>query len=558
MGDDEEATLVALRDCRNIIDKLVDDHHGRVFGSAGDSVIAEFPSPVEAVRCALAVQRSLEVRNADVPNERAMQIRIGVNLGDVMAEGDNLLGDGVNIAARLEALAEPGGIAISSVIHDHLSASDGASFVDSGEQKLKNIARPVRVWHWPEGAAETTGKTAPLALPDKPSLAVLPFTNMSGDPEQEYFSDGITEDIITELSRFKELFVIARNSSFTFKGQAVDVKDVGRELGVAYVVEGSIRKAGNRVRVTAQLIDAATGNHVWADRYDRELNDIFAVQDEVSREIVSTLPRRLQGAMIEGSYRKPSENLTAYDLYLRGRWEYDSGSGDDASTLAFFERAIKIDPRCAHAYASIAVVHAYSHFNLRSWTDDAASLAKENISQALAFGEGDPTIHARTATAYIDIGEHDLAMSQAERAIALNPNDVGAVRAYGVVLAYCGDPEEGLRWLLKAHRLDPKTPMASLESLAECHYLSHDYQAPIDLFSRLHNPPPHIYPLLAACHAQLGQVNEARAAVEAHERTRPDDTDFPAFVAAHMRMCKHQEHADHWLEGYRKAGLIDV
>lgn len=278
MGDDEEATLAALKSCRATIDSLIGEHHGRIFGSAGDSVIAEFASPVEAVRCAVAVQQGLEARLTDLLDDRHMRLRIGVNLGDVMADGDDLLGDGVNIAARLETLAEPGGIAISGAVYDHLSANDGAGFADTGEQTLKNIARPIKVWSW-TGGSTSSEPDAPLALPDKPSLAVLPFTNMSGDPEQEYFSDGITEDIITELSRYRELFVIARNSSFSYKGQSPRVEDVGRELGVGYVVDGSVRKAGNRIRISAQLVEAETGNHVWAERFDRDLEEIFAVQD---------------------------------------------------------------------------------------------------------------------------------------------------------------------------------------------------------------------------------------------------------------------------------------
>ncbi len=460
MGDDEELTLATLKGCRDVIDNLIARHHGRVFGTAGDSVIAEFASPVEAVRCAVAVQQGVEAHNADLADDKRMQFRIGINLGDVMAEGDNLLGDGVNIAARLEALAEPGGITISGAIHDHLSTLDRAGFADTGEQTLKNIAKPIRVWSWTDGNT-TSDPDAPLPLPDKPSLAVLPFTNMSGDPQQEYFSDGITEDIITELSRYRELFVIARNSSFSYKGKSPKVQDVGRELGVGYVVEGSVRKAGNRIRISAQLVEAETGNHIWAERFDRDLEDIFAVQDEVTQAIVAVRPVRLHGAALERAQRKPIENLTAYEHFLHARWRWNRRPGDIA-----------------------------------------------------------PAIYMR-----------------------------------GFVLNYCGDPEAAVAWFDKALRLDPQASHHDLEAYIECHYKRRAYQDAIDAFNQWQDAPFYMYDVLAACHAQLGNMDQAAVACAAYMDGQPDNHDVGVSVAAHLRMCRRQEDKDHWLEGYRKAGL---
>jgi len=317
MGADEEGTLEALDASRTLIGGLVVGHHGRVFGSAGDSIIAEFASPVEAVRCAVAFQAALEERDAQADEARRMRFRVGVNLGDVMVQGENLLGDGVNIAARLEALADAGGIRISATVYEQVKEKLDLGYDDLGPQTVKNIAEPVPAYRVRlDGAAPRPG--AASAISNKPSIAVLPFDNMGGDPEQDYFADGITEDLITELSRFQGLFVIARNSVFSYKGKSPKIQDVGTELGVRYVLEGSVRKAGDRVRITAQLIDAATGHHLWAECYNRKLDDVFAVQDDVTQQIVATLPRRVEAADLEHAKRKPTANMAAYDYLLQG------------------------------------------------------------------------------------------------------------------------------------------------------------------------------------------------------------------------------------------------
>jgi adenylate cyclase len=340
MGQDEVGTLRRLTACRAILDERIAAYRGRIFGSAGDSVVADFASAVDAVQCAVAVQEALA-------KEEQMRFRIGVHVGDVIVQGDNLFGDGVNIAARLEALAEPGGICISGTVCDQIGTKLPLAFTDLGEQQVKNIAQPIRAYRV-GGERASAIATPSLPVPDKPSIAVLPFANMSGDPEQEFFSDGIAEDIITALSRYPSLFVIARNSSFTYKGRAVVVKQVGEELGVRYVLEGSVRKAGNRVRVTAQLVDAEAGNHVWANRYDRDLADIFALQDEITEAVAIAVAPAIADAERHRAMRRPPEGLDAWAAYQRGLWHFSKGTPDD-NTLAesLFQQAIDLDPSFA-------------------------------------------------------------------------------------------------------------------------------------------------------------------------------------------------------------------
>ncbi len=361
MEEDEDGTLSVLQAHRaELIDPTIAAHRGRIVKLMGDGALVEFASVVDAVECAVAVQRGMAQRNANVPEDKRIDFRIGINLGDIIIEGTDIYGDGVNVAARLQELAAPGGIALSATAHEHAMAKVDVGFRDGGEHELKNITKPVRIYHWSDDAspqADMADTESSLPLPDKPSIAVLPFDNMSGDPEQEFFADGLTEDIITELSRFRSLFVIARTSSFAFKGQSVNVGEIGRKLGVQYVVEGSIRKAGDQVRITAQLVEAETGNHIWAERYDRELADIFAVQDEVVQAIVGTLVGRLAKAGAERALRKSGENLTAYDLVLRGKHYLERGSKDDVlEARAIFEQALELDPNHARAYIGLADV----------------------------------------------------------------------------------------------------------------------------------------------------------------------------------------------------------
>jgi adenylate cyclase len=561
MGLDEAGTLRRLTDLREkVLAPLITEHRGRIVKLMGDGVLVEFTSAVDCVVCAMAWQEQVTNAEAVGDVDKRLQFRIGINLGDVIVEGDDIHGDGVNIAARLEGLAEPGGICFSGDAYRQVRGKIEADFEDLGERELKNVAEPVRVYRVralrPDGASTGRGEE-PLPLPDKPSIAVLPFANMSGDPEQEYFSDGITEDIITELSRFDDLFVIARNSTFSYKGKSVRVQEIARDLGVAYVVEGSVRKAGARVRITAQLIEAASGNHIWAERYDGELENIFDLQDEITRAIATVLPIRLQGAIHENARRKPSENLTAYDCYLRGCWLFDQTSGQNPEALALLGKAVELDPGCAHAYGAIAIAYAYSVFTLSPLSADPTIEARANIERALAAGTGNAFIHSNAADVYLICGDHDLAMNHSQKALSINPNDLAALLNRGFIEAYTGDALAGVEHLVEALRYNPQAPDYFKEPLAEAYYMLRDYEKAIEIYRRWQNPPIHMYTHLAACYAHLGRMDEAQAAAAIFKEGCPPDADFDFYAAAHARLCKYSEDAEHWLEGYRKAGLLD-
>jgi TolB-like protein len=411
-----------------------------------------------------------------------------------------------------------------------------------------------------QGSATVAAATEPsgpdVSGSDTPGLAVLPFDNLSGDPDQEYFSDGLTEDIITELSRFRELFVIARNSSFSYKGKAVKVQDVGSDLGVGYIVEGSVRRAGDRVRVTAQLVEAATGKHIWAEKFDRALTGIFELQDEITKAIVMVLPKRLQGAMVESVRRKPSENLSAYDCYMRGRWLFNQSSAQDPLALELFRKAVEIDPECAHAHAEIANTLAYSVFTFSPIGDDPLAAALDSLERALTLGEGDPAILSAAAEVYLICGKHDLAKSHSDKATAFNPNDTTTLLGRAFILTYMGDHQAGVDVVSEVFRYDPRSPDFYLEGLGEALYMKRDYEAAIEAYTRWQSPPVHMYTQLAASYAQLGQMEDAEAARGVFEARRPKDSDFAYYAAAHRRICKHVGDADHWIEGYRKAGLL--
>ena len=461
MGIDEEGTLNQLRSIRaELIDPKITEHRGRIVKTTGDGLLVEFGSVVDGLRCATEWQRGMAERNAGTPDDR-IEFRIGINVGDVAVEDGDIFGDGVNVAARLEGLAEPGGICVSARVQEDAAGRLDLTFDDMGEQALKNIARPVRVYRVRATGAtptETTPKATPteiapaLALPDKPSIAVLPFQNMSGDPEQEFFADGIAEDIITALSRYPSLFVIARNSSFTYKGRAVDVKQVGRELGVRYVLEGSLRKSGNRVRVTAQLVEAETGNHVWAERYDRDLADIFAVQDEITQAMTIAIAPAIADAEQQRAMRKPPASLDAWGAYQRGMWHLSKASDED-NVLAekFFQRAVDLDPMFAGGYIGLSAVLSRA----KGTQSEEEALAR----RAVALDGGNAEAHARLALALLARGDHQGASSQAEQALTICPNLAAAHGALGVALAYSGRPREGLAALKTCIRLDPRAPI---------------------------------------------------------------------------------------------------
>ena len=462
MERDEEGTYSRIGSLRrDVIEPRLSEHQGRLIKTTGDGFLAEFASPIAALRCALAIQSSL--RN----DPDALRLRVGLNLGDVIVEqGGDVYGEGVNVAARLESLADPGGILISGKIHSEVEGKVTADFDDRGEQQIKNITRPVRIYavRFATTPIGSTTKIAdidnsgPLALPDKPSIAVLPFQNMSGDPEQEYFADGMVEDIITALSRFKSLFVIARNSSFTYKGKAVDIKQVGRELGVRYVLEGSVRKAGNRLRITSQLIDAGTGGHLGADRFDGGLEDIFDLQDQVTMRVMALIAPSIEQAEIARAIRKPTSNFDAYDYFLRGMANlYKSTKEGVESALRDYSKAIELDPNFAAPYAWAAI--AYTKRKQALWMSDTQAETAEGIRlarKAIELGKDDAPALSGGGFGIAFLGaELDAGLALTDRAILLNPNFVGGWHASGWIRSYIGDPETAILHLTHAMRLSP-------------------------------------------------------------------------------------------------------
>jgi adenylate cyclase len=562
---DEEGTLTALKALRaDLIEPKLGEHNGRVVKLMGDGMLAEFPSVVDAVRAAVETQQAVTERNSSLPDDKRIEFRVGINLGDVVIDGDDIHGDGVNVAARLEGLAEPGGLCVSGAVYDQVRNRIDLSFEDLGDQEVKNIDQPVRVWRWRAVGAEESAPTSgsePLPLPDKPSIAVLPFDNMSGDPEQEYFSDGITEDIITELSRFHSLVVIARNSSFAFRGQATDVTDVGKKLGAQYVVEGSVRKSGQRVRVTVQLIDAATGHHLWAERYDREILDIFSVQDEITQAIVSTLPGRLEDAGWERARRKRNPDLTAYDYFLLGLERLNRFTREDNhEARQHAQTAVQHDPLFSRAYALLAATHLW---DLLMYGKDEDSLEKgfESAESALSLDDEDSWTHGMLGYVRFMRRQDEEAVIQFERAIALNQNDADAIAFFGNVLIYLGRWEEGLDCITKAKRLNPFPPVYYHWFHGIALYSAGDYGNAISAVKQIRSLDRWHHGLLAMCHAQSGKMDEAGAEIakfmEAPQVTDDDSLtdDVRELVNERVNRYRLQADRDHFLEGLRKAGL---
>src|SRR6266478_2784895 len=467
VGVDEEGTLERLRVLRReVVDPMIKEHRGRIVRITGDGLLVEFASVVDAVRCAVDTQREMALRNAEVPVDRRIEFRIGINLGDIMNDEEDIYGDGVNVAARLEALAEPGGICVSRVVRDQVRDKLDFAFDDRGEQQVKNIARSVRVFDVRLAGEKATPAPDPparasLPLPDKPSIAVLPFTNMSGDSDQEYFADGMVEDIITGLSRIKWLFVIARNSSFVYKGKSVDVKQAGRELGVRYVLEGSVRKASSRVRVTGQVVEAETGRHVWAERYDRTLDDIFALQDELTMSVVAAIEPSLRQAEIERVKRKRPENLDAYDLVLRAIPQvYPAMPDGAAKALPLLERALNIEPDYALAHGFAAWGHEILF--ARGGAHEENRLGAARHAQAAIANGRDDAIALSLGGFALGLVAHDRgAASQAfEAALALSPSCALTYIFGSVVMVFGGDADRGIEWAERALRLSPFDPMS--------------------------------------------------------------------------------------------------
>ena len=525
MGADEEGTLRTLKELRaSFLHPKVTEHRGRIVKTTGDGVLIEFPSVVEAVRYAVEIQRGMIERNADVPAERRIELRMGINLGDIISDDDDIYGDGVNVAARLEALADPGGICVSRVVRDQVRDRLDLALEDMGEQSVKNIARPVRVYRVaigqrPAGSqtAETPSAAPALSLPDRPSIAVLPFANLSGDPEQEYFVDGVVEDIITGLSRIKWLFVIARNSSFAYKGKSPDIRQVGRELGVRYVLEGSLRKLGPRVRITAQLIDASSAAHVWAERYDRAIDDIFELQDEITANVVGAIEPSLRQAEIERAKRKRPDSLDAYDLYLRAMPLAATAMPEDADkALQLLERAVALDPEYAVAHALIAWCHEqrYLRGGLHAETRAAASL---HARAAIAAGIDDAPALAMAGFT-IGIVEHDYetAIDAIDRSLALSPSSALALGFSSIIRAWTGDDATSIRHAQTGIRLSPYDPLIYLPyvGLTYAYYFTGRFDEALTAAGRASQANPRFsVPCVfqTAALASLGRLTEAAA-----------------------------------------------
>jgi adenylate cyclase len=569
MGQDEEATLRTLSSHRKVVDSLIEQHRGRFVNSAGDSILAEFASVVNAVQCAVEIQTTLKAENANLPPERRMEFRIGVNLGDVIVDGEQIYGDGVNVAARLESLAQPGGICISGTVHEQIRDKLVLGYVDLGDQQVKNIARPVRVYRVLSGAGAAAPRKTPsvarknmrrggfsiagvaiiigtillvqhvslkpphthalipplqspaLTLPDQPSIAVLPLTNMSGDREQEYFSDGITDDLITDLSRLPGLFVIARTSSFTYKGKEVKLQDVGTQLGVKYLLGGGVRKVGGQVRITVQLADATTGEELWAERYDRPLRNIFALQDEIVRRIVTTLNLQISLAQRGVLIPRETENLEAYDYLLRGtQYSLTFTKDGNAKARQMFEKAIALDPKYARAYAALGQNYYAAWGNALSPDARSPERAFQLAQQAVTLDESLAPPHSLLAQIYVFKGQYDQAVAEAQRGITLNPNSALGYGSLANVKLNMQRSGEALAAVEKAMRLDPRNrdQYLFIQGVADSQIGRYEEAIPAlkRHFALTNNPWDRI--ILARAYIELGQEDDAEAEAAEVER----------------------------------------
>ncbi|HXQ51310.1 MAG TPA: adenylate/guanylate cyclase domain-containing protein [Stellaceae bacterium] len=569
-GVDEEGTLARLRGLRyELVNPAITNHRGRVVKTTGDGILIEFASVVDAMRCALDVQRGMPPRNASLAPEKRIEFRVGINVGDVVVEGDDLLGEAVNVAARLEGIAEAGGICISEDAYRQVRGKVDTAFVDLGEQALKNIARPVRAYRVEIGAREPSRSPAAtqgepdrpiLSLPDKPSIAVLPFANMSGDPEQDYFADGVVEDIITALSRIKWMFVIARNSTFVFKGKPIDVKQVGRELGVRYVLEGSVRKATNRVRITGQLIDATTGTHIWADRFEGALENIFELQDQVTASVVGAIEPAMRAADMLRAQPKPTSSLDAYDYYLRALAAFHRTTRSDiADALAMCRAAIAIDQRYASAYglAAWCCLRRRTH----GWAErpeEERLTAVEFARCAIDFGANDPeALWMAGVTLPYFVGDVDRAEDVVRRSLALNQNSALAWGCLGFVQCYSGSGEAAIASFERGIRQSPLDPEAFTNKcgMAWAYFVEGRYDEAVQWANRALHEQAHFMASLrvkaAAC-GLLGRREDAEETVRAASAIDPE-----ASIAKWLKITplKRPDHKSAFAEGLRRAGL---
>jgi len=555
MGVDEEGTLERLKALRReLLDPKIAEHRGRIVKTTGDGLLVEFASVVDAVRCAVAVQQAMPERNTGVGAESRIEFRIGINLGDVIVEGDDIYGDGVNIAARIEALADPGGVFVSNTVHDQVRDRLPFGFDDLGEQQVKNIARPVRVYRVRD-TDKSASALAPtvLPLPDKPSIAVLPFANISGDPEQEYFADGMVEEIITALSRVRWLFVIARNSSFTYKGHAVGVNQIGRELGVRYVLEGSVRKAGNRVRITAQLVEAESGAQLWADRFEGSLEDVFQLQDDVAVSVAGVIEPALQAAEARRSAKRPTRDLTAYDLFLRALAVGSSRSKAGITrALDFSEQAIGRDPHYGSALGYAASCRVVMDVN--GWTEELGQNRRAAIGcaeRALESAGDDPVTLVLAAHALAYFGENfDAVIGLVDRALAFNPSFARGWLMSARIRIWAGQLDLAIAHAGRAIRLSPRDrPGDHLFLVGLAHFLSRRFEdAMPKLIAAVQHLPnaPEYHRALASCYAHMGRLEEARSVIERLRTISP-------IVVPELNQFRNAEHRELFLSGLRLA-----
>ena len=558
IGVDEEGTLRRQKHYReNLVDPEIAARGGRIVKSMGDGLLVEFPSVVDAVKAAIAVQSALTEREAEVPEDKRIRYRIGINLGDIVIDGEDILGDGVNIAARLESLAEPGGICLSDHAYRLADGRLDTPFEDMGEQRVKNIAAPLRVWRW-SAAAPAGAKAAAQELASKPTVAVLPFDNMSGDPEQDHFADGMAEDIITELARMPWFYVLARNTTFTYKGRAVDIKQAGRELGAAYVLEGSVRKAGNRLRITAQLIDTASGAHAWADRFDREITDIFDIQDEITRAIVGAVTPEFVSAEVRKTRRKDPAQLNAWECVMRGRahiWKMSREDADEAKRL--FEQAIALAPGSGLGASDLALVYLYDGFY--GWSGDRqAAFAKmlEVAREASEVDESDPLALTILAAAQLFALDWDGALESADRALAISPHFAAAVGMRGSILACADEPDLAIKTIRVAERLSPQDgflPFWCMTIYWAYHTLQ-DYEeaaAAARRGCRIAPGNPSLRRQLAVALHMLGDEEGSREAIDAYRKVMPN----ARVEDARYIPSKNQMHLERFLDALRELGL---